>query len=50
VTANYLFKIVDDFMKEESTKWSGCVGVCRDAARVMAGNKVLQAFINLLAP
>jgi hypothetical protein len=38
-TAKELFKIVDDFMKEECVKWSDCVGVCMDAAHVMAGNK-----------
>jgi hypothetical protein len=38
-TAKELFKIVDDFMKEKTIKWSDCVGVCTDAACVMAGNK-----------
>jgi hypothetical protein len=33
------FKIVDDFLKEESIKWSDSVGVCMDAPRIMAGNK-----------
>jgi hypothetical protein len=38
-TAEELVKIVDGFMKEESIKLSDCVGVCTDAASVMAGNK-----------
>jgi hypothetical protein len=38
-TAKELFKIVDDFMKEKCVKRSDCVGVCMDAAHVMAGNK-----------
>jgi hypothetical protein len=38
-TAKELFKIVDDFMKEKCVKWSDCVGVCMDAACIMAGNK-----------
>jgi hypothetical protein len=37
-TALEIFKIVDDFIKEKNIKWSDCVGVCTDAARVMAGN------------
>jgi hypothetical protein len=32
-------KFVDDFTKEKGIKWSDCVEVCTDAARVMAGNK-----------
>jgi hypothetical protein len=38
-TAKELFRIVDDFMKEKCVKWSDCVGVCMDAACIMAGNK-----------
>jgi hypothetical protein len=38
-TAKELFKIVDDFMKEKCVKWSDYVGVCMDAAHVMAGNR-----------
>jgi hypothetical protein len=50
-TAEELFKIVDDFMKEKCIKWSGCVGICMDAACVMAGNKGgLQAIIKRSAP
>jgi hypothetical protein len=41
-TAKELFKIVD-FMKEKYVKRSDCVGVCTDAACIMAGNKGLQA-------
>jgi hypothetical protein len=37
------FKIVDDFMKEKCIKWSDYVGVCMDAAHVMAGNKVIAS-------
>jgi hypothetical protein len=38
-------------MKEKRVKWSDCVGVCTDAACVMAGNKGgLQALIKWLAP
>jgi hypothetical protein len=45
-TAKELFKIVDDFMKEKCVKRSDCVGVCTDAACIMAGNKGgLQALI-----
>jgi hypothetical protein len=36
VTAKEFFKIVG------FTKWSDCVGVCTDAARIMTGNKDLQ--------
>jgi hypothetical protein len=51
VTAKELFKIVVDFTKEESIKWSNCVGLCKDAARLMAGNKEgLQALSKLSAP
>jgi hypothetical protein len=50
-TANELFKIVHDFMKEKCVKWSDCVGVCMDAVCVMAGNKGgLQALIKRSAP
>jgi hypothetical protein len=38
VTAKECFKIVVDFTKK-SIKWLDCVGICMDAARVMAGNK-----------
>jgi hypothetical protein len=37
-TALEIFKIVDDFIKEDNIKWSDCAGVCTDRARVMAGN------------
>jgi hypothetical protein len=37
-TAKELCKIYD-FIKEKCVKWSDCVGVCVDAAHVMAGNK-----------
>jgi Fe-S-cluster-containing hydrogenase component 2 len=38
-------------MKEKCVKWSDCVGVCTDAACVMAGNKGgLLALIKRLAP
>jgi hypothetical protein len=40
------FKIAGDFLKEESVKWSDCVGVCTDAAHVMAGNKEKTAGLN----
>jgi hypothetical protein len=33
-----IFKIVDDFIKEKNIKWSDCVRVCTDVARVTAGN------------
>jgi formate hydrogenlyase subunit 6/NADH:ubiquinone oxidoreductase subunit I len=50
-TAKELFKIVVDFMKEKCVKWSHCVGVCTDAACVMAGNKRgLKALIKRSAP
>lgn len=50
-TAQEFFKIVDDFMKEKSIKWSDCVGKCTDAARVMAAKKEgLQALIKRSAP
>jgi hypothetical protein len=42
-TAKELFRIVDDFTKEESTRRSDCVGICTDAAHVLAGNKGLRA-------
>jgi hypothetical protein len=49
--AKEFFKIVDDFMKEKCVKWSDCVGVCTDAACVMAGNKRgLKALIKRSAP
>jgi hypothetical protein len=50
VTVEELFKIVDDFVKEKSIKCPDCVGVCTDEARVMAGNKGLQASIKRSAP
>jgi hypothetical protein len=38
-------------MKEKCVKWSDCVGVCTDAACVMAGNKgELQALMKRSAP
>jgi hypothetical protein len=50
-TAKEIFKIIDDFMKEKSINLSECVGVCTDAARVMAGNQEgLQASIKRSAP
>jgi hypothetical protein len=49
-TAKELFIIVDDFMREKCIKWSECVGVCMDAACVMAANKGLQALIKRSAP
>jgi hypothetical protein len=50
-TAKELFKIVDEFVKGKSTKWSDCVGVCTVASRVMAGNKGgLKALIKRSAP
>jgi hypothetical protein len=44
-TAKELFKIVDDFVKERSINWSDCVQICTAVARVMVGNKGLQALI-----
>jgi hypothetical protein len=49
-TAMELCKIDDYFMKEASIKWSDCVGVCMDAAHIMAANKGLQAVIKRSAP
>jgi hypothetical protein len=50
-TALAIFKIVDDFIKEKNIKWSDCVGVCTDRARVMAGNtQGLRALIKQPAP
>jgi hypothetical protein len=37
--AQELFKTAVDFMTEKCIQWSDCVGVCMDAACVMAGNK-----------
>jgi hypothetical protein len=49
-TAKELFKIVD-FMKEKCVNLSDCIGVCKDAACVMAVNKGgLQALIKRSAP
>jgi hypothetical protein len=50
-TALEIFKIVDNFIKEKNIKWSDCVGVCTDAARVMAGNtQGLRALIKQSTP
>jgi hypothetical protein len=50
-TALEIFKIVDYFIKEKNIKWSDCVGVCTDGARVMAGNSQgLRALIKQSAP
>jgi DNA-directed RNA polymerase subunit M/transcription elongation factor TFIIS len=50
-TAKELFKMVDDFVKQKSIKWSDCVGVCTVAARIMAKKKKeLQALIKRSAP
>jgi hypothetical protein len=49
-TAKELFKIVDDFVREKSIKWSDCVQICAVVARVMVGNKGLQALIKPSAP
>jgi Fe-S-cluster-containing hydrogenase component 2 len=50
-TTKELFRIDDDFMKEKCVKWSDCVGVCTDAACIIAGNKGgLQALIKRSAP
>jgi hypothetical protein len=37
--AQELFKTAKDFMTDKCIKWSDYVGVCMDAAHVMAGNK-----------
>jgi hypothetical protein len=47
--AKELFQIVDDIMKEKGIKWVDCVEVSTAVARVMAGNKRLQALIKLSA-
>jgi hypothetical protein len=49
-TEKELFKIFDDLIKEKSIKLSDCVGACTDAARLMAGNKGLQALIKRSTP
>jgi hypothetical protein len=49
-TALEIFKIVD-FIKEKNIMWSDCIGVCTDAARVVAGNtQGLRALIRQSAP
>jgi hypothetical protein len=46
-----IFKIVDNFIKENNIKWSDCVGVCTDGVRVMAGNtQGLHVLIKQSAP
>jgi hypothetical protein len=50
-TALEIFKIVDDFIKENNIKWSDCVGDCTDGPRVMAGNSQgLRVLIKQSAP
>lgn len=50
-TADELFKIIDNYLREADLKWEDCVGICTDGAHAMAGTRCgLQSLIKRVAP
>lgn len=50
-TGECIFKIIDNFFKQNNLQWEKCIGLCTDGARAMAGQYTgLQGLVKAVAP